>query len=146
MVIMTLWNPRPMALLLNTLYAVGYGAWVRYFYDLKWSPVFAAGRLARKGVQGIALCSYSVYLTHTTFDPAIRGHVLAGMHRGVGKSILVLSSTFLLGVGFYFLVERPTILTRDIYLKGRKSSVVDPRRAVLLSQVPTTGASWPVVD
>jgi peptidoglycan/LPS O-acetylase OafA/YrhL len=146
MVIMTLWNPRPMALLLNTLYAVGYGAWVRYFYDLEWSPVFAAGRLARKGVQGIALCSYSVYLTHTTFDPAIRGHVLAGMHRGVGKSFLALSSTFLLGVGFYFLVERPTILTRDIYLKGRKSSVVDPGRAVLLSQVPTKGGSWPVVD
>jgi peptidoglycan/LPS O-acetylase OafA/YrhL len=127
-IILTFWSPMPEKLnvLVNTLYAVGYGASVRYFYELQWSPAFAVGKYARKAIQGVALCSYS-------------GHLLGSMHRGLGKSVLVLSSTFLLGVGFYFLIERPTILSRDLYLRPRREPSADTANLVLLSQVPNKG-------
>jgi hypothetical protein len=34
-----------------------------------------------------------------------------------GRSLIVLSAIWLVGVMFYFLIERPTIITRDRYLK-----------------------------
>ena len=83
---------------------------------------------------GVALCSYSVYLTHTTFDPVIRNNLLGAWHRSAAKSLVVLSATFLLGVVFYFLVERPTIISRDRYLKGRTREKVDVRQPVSVSE------------
>jgi peptidoglycan/LPS O-acetylase OafA/YrhL len=118
----------------NTLYAVGYGAWVRYLYDIRWTPVSSPGRFMRWSAQGIALCSYSIYLTHTTFDPAIRNHVLGSVHRGLAKSLVVLSCTFVLGVVFYFLVERPTIISRDRFLKRSPKPAVDSRQPIALPQ------------
>jgi len=129
------WQHRPESInaLQNTMYALGYGAWLRYSYDLRWIPVQPMGRLFRWAFQGVALCSYSVYLTHTIFDPAIRNHVLGEMHRGLAKSAIVLTATFLGGVIFYFLVERPTIRTRDHYLKRNRRTLPEGSPMVKLS-------------
>jgi peptidoglycan/LPS O-acetylase OafA/YrhL len=91
------------------------------------------GRLAKASAHGIALCSYSVYLTHTTVDPIIRTHLVQSLHRGVVKSFIVLWCTFLLGIIFYFVVERPTIISRNRYLKGKRRPFVDARPAVEVS-------------
>jgi peptidoglycan/LPS O-acetylase OafA/YrhL len=112
-----LFHPRPLVadMLMNSLYALGYAAWVRWLYDLKWLPVMLAAKLTKSALVFTAVCSYSVYLTHTIFDPWIRSSI--PWHRGVGKSLVVLTLTFALGVVFYFLVERPTIISRNLYLK-----------------------------
>jgi peptidoglycan/LPS O-acetylase OafA/YrhL len=135
MLVYTFWDPRPPIadMFVCTLYAIGYGAWLLCSYQIAWTPIGPTGRLLRAGIQGVALCSYSVYLTHTTFDAALRGHLLLAMHRGPLKSLVVLSSTFLFGVIFYFLVERPTILSRDYFLHGKKVARLDPRPVVELS-------------
>jgi peptidoglycan/LPS O-acetylase OafA/YrhL len=113
------WNSQPMLfdLLINTLYALGFAAWLRHLYELKWNPVTHVGRLTRWCVSGTALCSYSIYLTHTTFDPWIRMRLTPLLTRGGLRTLFVLSATWSVGVIFYFLVERPTIITRDRYLK-----------------------------
>jgi peptidoglycan/LPS O-acetylase OafA/YrhL len=133
--VFTFWERRPFIadMFVCTFYAIGYGAWLLCLYGISWTPTGTAGELLRRSVQGVALCSYSVYLTHTTFDVAIRGHLLAAMHRGPLKSAVVLSSTFLLGVIFYFLVERPTILSRDHFLHGRRTAQLEPQPVVELS-------------
>jgi len=104
-------------LFLFTFYALGYAAWLRYIYDLKWDPASRAGKLVRWCVTGTALCSYSIYLTHTTFDPWMRDLLDPVLNRGAFRSMLVLSATLIVGVVFYFLIERPTIITRDRYMK-----------------------------
>jgi peptidoglycan/LPS O-acetylase OafA/YrhL len=96
----------------DTLFGIGFCAWLRGAYDLRWQPSKRAARLVRQGVQGLALCSYSIYLTHTTIDVLIRSW-LANWHRGVVKTGLVMLVTFAVGVLFYFLFERSAILIRD---------------------------------
>ena len=120
LLLIPLWSPRPLAIdmLLNTLFALGYAGWLRYLYDMTWDPKTSWARMAKSAVVGTALCSYSVYLTHATVGPLIRNRFLGDWHRSAAKSLLVLSLTFLIGVIFYFLVERPTIISRDRYLKG----------------------------
>lgn len=122
-IMLPIWNPRPMMadLLLFTIYAIGYAAWVRYLYDLEWTPQSQAGRWIRSGIVGAALCSYSIYLTHTILDPLIRKVLLGSWNRGVAKSIVVLTMTWLGGVIFYYIIERPTIISRDIYLRGKEA-------------------------
>lgn len=117
----TFWVSRPFVaeLTLYFLCAVGYAAWVRYLYDLRWDPVGRIGKAAKMAVVGVALCSYSVYLTHAILDPILRNHIFGAWHRGMAKSLTVLSINFMLGVAFYFLVERPTILSRDRYLSSK---------------------------
>lgn len=134
--LLPVWDPRPLAMdmFVNTIYAVGYAAWVRYLYDMRWMPVTSVGKLLRSATVGVALCSYSVYLTHTTFDPVIRNNILGAWHRSAAKSLVVLSLTFLFGVLFYFLVERPTIISRDRYLKGRTRAKVDVRHPMSVSE------------
>ncbi|MGA7313216.1 MAG: acyltransferase [Silvibacterium sp.] len=135
LIVVTFWDLNLMfaRIFLFTIFAVGFGAWVRYLYDLKWDPVSMPGRLAKASAHGIALCSYSVYLTHTTVDPIIRTHLVQSLHRGVVKSFIVLWCTFLLGIIFYFVVERPTIISRNRYLKGKRRPFVDARPAVEVS-------------
>jgi peptidoglycan/LPS O-acetylase OafA/YrhL len=96
----------------DTLLGIGFFAWLRLAYDLQWQPSKISAVLVRRGIQGLALCSYSVYLTHTTADVLARSW-LADLHRGAIKSSLVLSLTFLTGVVFYFVFERPAIMIRD---------------------------------
>lgn len=113
------WNSRPMLfnLSINTLYALGFSAWLRHAYELRWNPLTRVGRLIYWCVSGTALCSYSIYLTHTTFDPWIRNRLATTLTHGAIRTVIVLCATWSVGVIFYFLVERPTILTRDRYLK-----------------------------
>ncbi len=96
----------------DTLLGIGFFAWLRLAYDLQWQPSKISAQLVRRGIQGLALCSYSVYLTHTTADVLVRSW-LADLHRGAIRSSLVLSLTFLTGVVFYFVFERPAIMIRD---------------------------------
>jgi peptidoglycan/LPS O-acetylase OafA/YrhL len=135
-IILPIWDPRPpaMDMLVNTIYAVGYAAWVRYLYDLRWNPTTVLETRLRSATVGVALCSYSVYLTHATFDPVIRHNILGAWHRGIRKSLVVLFLTFLLGVIFYILIERPTIISRDRYLNGRSRAKLDMRQPVGVSE------------
>lgn len=100
------------------LYAVGFAGWLRLFYELRWKPEIWLGRLCKRGVQGVAMCAYSIYLVHTLFlkdasfllqrwfhVAAPATHVLFA----VAAITLALSSSTV----FYFLVERPTISFRD---------------------------------
>ena len=125
-VVIPAWNSRPMTfnLLINTLYALGFAAWLLCLYELKWNPVTHVGRLTRWCVTGIALVSYSIYLTHTTFDPWLRMRLAPLLTRGGIRTLIVLSATWAVGVIFYFLIERPTIISRDRYLKKAAASAV----------------------
>jgi peptidoglycan/LPS O-acetylase OafA/YrhL len=99
-------------------WAIGFAGWTRVFYDIEWSPSTVAGNLVKNSIRGLALCSYSVYLLHTLFFTDIRA-ALGRWPRGPAKSMTVLVGSFLLCILFYFLVERPTILMRDRYLKSK---------------------------
>ena len=94
------------------LYAVGYMAWVRLLYDLRWEPSLAPARLLKNGVHGLALASYSIYLLHTLLFTDIRV-LIDGWPRGPMKSATILLSTLAVSVLFYFAVERPVIALRD---------------------------------
>lgn len=87
--------------------------------------VSLTGRLLHFGVSGTALCSYSIYLTHTTFDPVVR-HLMENSHRGITKSVIVMTVTWIGGIVFYFLAERPAIISRDKYLKSTPAAVEVP--------------------
>ncbi len=114
LLILPVWKRGPAVnVFVFTLLAVGYAAWLRVLYDLRWNPSGMIGRLVYKAVQGLALCAYSVYLTHTTFDQPIRMVLGEYMARGVARTGLILTSTLVVGVAFYFLVERTSIQTRD---------------------------------
>lgn len=113
------WSPQSTIfdLVFPTLSALGFGALLCQMYGLRWEPASQAGRLVRSCVVGTALCSYSIYLTHTTFDPLMRVELEPLLHRGLLRSAIVMSVTWAGGVVFYFLIERPTIMTRDRYLR-----------------------------
>ena len=120
LLVLPVWHRSPAVnVFVFTLLAVGYAAWLRVMYDLRWNPVGAVGRLAYKAVQGLALCAYSVYLTHTTFDQPIRRFLGEHMARGGARTGLILGSTLVVGVIFYFLVERTSIQVRDRMLHGK---------------------------
>jgi peptidoglycan/LPS O-acetylase OafA/YrhL len=98
------------------LYAVGYAAWLRLLYDVRWSPSGAAAKLVKATVHGIALASYSIYLVHTLLFTDVRA-LIDGWPRGVLKSGTILTCAMIGSVAFYFAVERPTIVLRDRVLK-----------------------------
>ena len=100
--------------------AVGFSGWLLWAYDLHWRPSNAPARLIFQAIQGLALCSYSVYLTHTTIDVLIRSWVVH-WHRGVVKTGLVMLVTLAVGVLFYFVFERPAISIRDRIEAYRRS-------------------------
>ncbi len=99
------------------LYAIGYAAWLRLLYDVRWSPMAAAGRWLKGAIQGLALASYSIYLVHTAVFTDVR--VLAvGWARGPAKTVAILLAALLVSVVFYYAVERPAIVLRDRLLKS----------------------------
>ncbi|SNS98808.1 Peptidoglycan/LPS O-acetylase OafA/YrhL, contains acyltransferase and SGNH-hydrolase domains [Granulicella rosea] len=114
LIVLPVWKRSPQVnVFVFTLLAVGYAAWLRVLYDLRWTPAGALGRFAYKAIQGLALCAYSIYLTHTTFDQPIRMALGEHMARGAARTGLILAATLGIGVVFYFLVERTSIQTRD---------------------------------
>lgn len=98
------------------LYAVGYAAWLRLLYDVRWSPETSIGKMAKTAVHGIALASYSIYLVHTLLFTDVR-LLIDGWPRGFAKTATILASTLVGSAIFYFAVERPTILLRDRLLR-----------------------------
>ncbi len=109
----------------NTLMGIGFCAWLRCAYDFRWQPSKIPVRWVYRGIQGLALCSYSLYLTHSTVDVLLRSW-LAGMQRGVIRSSLVISGVLMVGVLFYFLFERPAIMIRDrveSYYRSKRESI-----------------------
>ncbi len=98
------------------LYAVGYAAWLRLLYDVRWAPTSAMGKAAVGAVHGIALASYSIYLVHTLLFTDVR-LMIDGWPRGVVKTGTILACTLVGSAVFYFAVERPTILVRDRLLR-----------------------------
>ena len=98
------------------LYAIGYAAWLRLLYGLRWEPRGAVLRVLSQWISGLALSSYSIYLLHTLLFTDIRV-LLAAWPRGWEKSSTILLGALVCGIGFYFAVERPTIRLRDRLLK-----------------------------
>ena len=98
------------------LYALGYTAWLRLFYDLRWTPRNPAARLLAATIHFLALASYSIYLLHTLLFTDIRV-LLTNLPRGSLKSTVILITTLALSTLFYYAVERPTITLRDRLLK-----------------------------
>ncbi len=92
--------------------AIGFSSWLLWAYDLNWRPSDVSVRLGQEAIHGLALCSYSIYLTHTTIDVLIRSW-LVHWQRGIIKTLVVMSATFVGGVLFYFIFERPAIVIRD---------------------------------
>jgi peptidoglycan/LPS O-acetylase OafA/YrhL len=99
------------------LYAIGYAAWLRLLYDVRWSPAGTVGGWVKGVIQGLALASYSIYLVHTLLFTDIR--VLIGTWaRGPMKTGTIMAGALAVSVVFYFVIERPTIIARDRLLRG----------------------------
>jgi peptidoglycan/LPS O-acetylase OafA/YrhL len=109
-------QPIPFRATVFLLYAVGYAAWLRLLYDVRWNPVGGPARLLKSTVHGIALASYSIYLVHTLLFTDVR-MLIDDWPRGVAKSATILACTLVVSVAFYFAVERPTIVLRDRLLR-----------------------------
>jgi peptidoglycan/LPS O-acetylase OafA/YrhL len=105
-----------------TLQGITCAAWLRLFIEISWEPVSLAGRLTERAIRGIALASYSIYLLHVLIMTDLHV-VLSNWQRGAAKSIFILSVTFVGCILFYYLVERPSIITRDRYFAARKAAV-----------------------
>ncbi len=105
---------------MGLLFAVGFTAWVRLFYDILWTPSNNVSRLIKEAVHGLALASYSIYLVHTLVFTDVR-MMVDTMPRGALKTGSIMAAGLAISVVFYFLVERPTILIRDRYLTANKA-------------------------
>ena len=102
------------------LYAIGYAAWLRLLYDLRWAPAALPGRMLKATIHGLAIASYSIYLVHTLVFTDVRV-LLDGWPRGVLKSTAILAWALVASLVFYFAVERPTIRLRDRLLRPRST-------------------------
>jgi peptidoglycan/LPS O-acetylase OafA/YrhL len=99
-------------------YALGFAGCLRLAYDVA-PREDIVGRLFGRVSHGIALCSYSLYLTHATIFEFTRLFIRS-WPRGVVKSSFDLGVAALAGVIFYFLFERPAIVTRDRFEARRR--------------------------
>jgi len=114
------------------LYAIGYAAWLRLLYDIRWIPGNAAARLLKNTIHGIALASYSIYLVHTLCFSDIR-ILIDAWPRGPIKSGTILILTLAISILFYFAVERPTITLRDRLLGHGRTKALSGVPAVEVS-------------
>jgi peptidoglycan/LPS O-acetylase OafA/YrhL len=118
----------------NLIYAIGFAAWLRLLYDLRWNARGALSLLAKSTIHGLALASYSIYLVHTLIFIDVR-IILESWSRGAIKSIVILIASMAVSVLFYFLVERPTIQLRDRYLKKTPEAVARASRRLRYERV-----------
>ncbi len=110
---------------LNTgVLALGFAGWLRLAYDLSWEPVSFVGRWTEKAVRAVALASYSIYLVHVLIFTDLRV-LLNSWPRGAAKSGFILAATLVLCIPFFYLFERPSIVTRDRFLR-RKQKAQNP--------------------
>jgi hypothetical protein len=110
----SLWEPRDLSIsiFVYTIRAIGFAACVRTLYDFEWHPEHAAGKFCVQAICGIALCSYSIYLTHTTGFRCF-WRLMNNFLRGFVKWAAIPAETLVAGVLFYFIFERTAIVTRD---------------------------------
>jgi peptidoglycan/LPS O-acetylase OafA/YrhL len=122
LLVLPVWNSRTpeINIYVFTVYAIGFAAWLRLACDIEWHPrPGSPASILHRTVSGLALCSYSLYLTHTqifvlrTFLP---------FHRGVAKTLIVFAMGFAGGIAFYYLCERPAIETRDWFERRLRSA------------------------
>jgi peptidoglycan/LPS O-acetylase OafA/YrhL len=133
--IMLFLNPiYPIGITGGTLYAIGYVSSVRMRYDLRWEPAKPLSRQVKRAITGLAMAAYSIYLCHYFTFQILRSHVLRGLPRGVEKSSITLIGGFCFCILFYFLVERPSITSRDWYIARH-------RRLIPSTAVPDEEAS-----
>ena len=109
-------------------YALGFAGCLRLAYDLA-PRNDLIGRLWGQAIHAIALCSYSLYLTHATLFEFTRLFIQS-WPRGVVKSSFDLGMAAVGGVIFYFLFERPAIITRDRFEARRRRAVAEEARPV----------------
>ena len=83
------------------------------------TPLYFAGRMTERIIRGTALASYSIYLVHVLIMADLHT-LLSGWPRGAAKSAFILSVTLVVCIMFYFAVEKPSIVTRDMFLQRKK--------------------------
>jgi len=103
----------------SSVVAVGFAGWLRVAYGFIWNPVNFAGRMTERIIRGTALASYSIYLVHVLIMADLHT-LLSGWPRGAAKSAFILSVTLVVCIMFYFAVEKPSIVTRDMFLQRKK--------------------------
>jgi peptidoglycan/LPS O-acetylase OafA/YrhL len=122
MFVLPLW--RNTGLLLGSFvylaYALGFAGCLRLAYDLTLRDD-RGGRFFGQVIHAVALCSYSLYLTHATIFEFTR-LFMQSWPRGVIKSSVDLGAAAVVGVAFYFFFERPAIVTRDRFEARRRAA------------------------
>ncbi len=98
--------------------AIGFAALLRVIYDLRWDPVTQRGRWMKSTIRSIAITSYSIYLMHTLFVGSVLRYTLL-WPRSLAKSGLIVLCMFIPCLPFYFLFEKPSIVSRDRFLKRK---------------------------
>jgi peptidoglycan/LPS O-acetylase OafA/YrhL len=101
--------------------ALGFAGWLVLAYGVSWKPQSSIGRMAERTVRGAALASYSIYLLHVLVMTDLHV-VLVNWHRGVGKTLFILSTTVVVCVVFYFVFERTSIRSRDRFLRRKDTA------------------------
>lgn len=98
--------------------AIGFAALLRAIYDLCWDPITQTGRWMKSTIRGTAITSYSIYLLHTLFTESVLRYTLP-WPRSLAKSGLIVFWMVIPCLPFYFLFEKPTIVSRDRFLKRK---------------------------
>jgi peptidoglycan/LPS O-acetylase OafA/YrhL len=102
----------------SAIKAIGFAALLRVTYELRWNPVTQPGRWMKSAIRGTAITSYSIYLMHTLFTESVLRYTLS-WPRSPAKSALIVFCMVLPCLPFYFLFEKPSIVSRDRFLKRK---------------------------
>jgi peptidoglycan/LPS O-acetylase OafA/YrhL len=104
------------------LKAIACAALLRVAYGIHWQPVTKTGQWLAASVRATSISSYSVYLVHTLLNAAALQYTLT-WHRGSAKSAFIILGMLLPCIPFYFLFEKPSIVTRDRFMKRITSPI-----------------------
>ncbi len=98
--------------------AIGFAALLRIAFDLQWNPVTSLGQAAKTLVRATAITSYSIYLMHTLLMYTAGRYVLL-WHKSPQKTLFMIVAMALPCLPFYFLFEKPSIVSRDRFMKRK---------------------------